>query len=559
MTGRTRLAVVGWDGVDLALLGPWIAQGRLPNVARLVAEGVRGRLASPLPANSFTSWTTFFTGLEPGRHGVYGFLDVEPKALARRAHALDRLDAPPLWDVLAAQGVSTGVVNLPNTYPPEAPRGFMVSGILTPEERVYAAPAALEADLRARFAAYRVDASSEGVAEGEAGDAEFLRRVRESERARASLALDLLDREAPEAFVVVFTGTDRLLHRMWRRVEEARGEGPVHADADAIRAFFAELDAFLGALRARLGEGASLALVSDHGFGPRRLTLRLNRWLADEGHLALRGPSPGARLRGVALAAMGSASRVVRAVGLARLRRLAPVARALGPLDRAFTRLGDRDWAERVRAIVPGVDWRRTRAYLGGAAEEGVRINLRGREALGVVAPGREYEALRASLIAGLAALRAPASGAPLFTGVHPREKVFEGPRLESAPDIVLETNPEAGVAFEEGLGAPALAPEDGAEGCHRRLGMFVASGGAFAAGRDLGDLAMVDALPTLLAALGAEAPEDGDGRAAPEAFATPRALRRAPPVPRRPSGREPTAEESAALRDRLVGIGYLE
>src|SRR5262245_29573095 len=71
---RTRLLVVGFDGATWDLVQPWIDAGAMPNLARLVGDGVSSTLVTVLPADSPPGWTSAVTGVNPGKHGLFGFM-----------------------------------------------------------------------------------------------------------------------------------------------------------------------------------------------------------------------------------------------------------------------------------------------------------------------------------------------------------------------------------------------------------------------------------------------------------------------------------------------------
>jgi predicted AlkP superfamily phosphohydrolase/phosphomutase len=83
-----------------------------------------------------------------------------------------------------------------------------------------------------------------------------------------------------------------------------------------------------------------------------------------------------------------------------------------------------------------GVDWDRTRAY--GLGLGGLYLNLNGREARGVVAPGPEAAALKAELAAKLAALKDGPNGPAAIVRVYDRESVYAGPYKDNAPDLII-------------------------------------------------------------------------------------------------------------------------
>ena len=70
-----RLVIVGIDGGTFDLAAPWAAEGLLPNLARLMERGSWGDLVSTYPPITAAAWSSFLTGCNPGKHGVYDFLE----------------------------------------------------------------------------------------------------------------------------------------------------------------------------------------------------------------------------------------------------------------------------------------------------------------------------------------------------------------------------------------------------------------------------------------------------------------------------------------------------
>ena len=70
----TKTVIVGFDGVDAKLTARWMDEGKLPNLAKLRAEGTFSPLRSTIPSQTPVAWSTFATGLNPGRHGIFDFL-----------------------------------------------------------------------------------------------------------------------------------------------------------------------------------------------------------------------------------------------------------------------------------------------------------------------------------------------------------------------------------------------------------------------------------------------------------------------------------------------------
>jgi predicted AlkP superfamily phosphohydrolase/phosphomutase len=74
----SKLIILGFDGVDAKLTQRWMDEGKLPNLAKLRAQGTFTPLRPTIPSQTPVSWSTFSTGLNPGRHGIFDFLKRNP-------------------------------------------------------------------------------------------------------------------------------------------------------------------------------------------------------------------------------------------------------------------------------------------------------------------------------------------------------------------------------------------------------------------------------------------------------------------------------------------------
>ncbi len=92
--GRQKVIVLGFDGVDARLTEQWMNEGKLPNLARLRAEGTFRPLRPTIPAQTPVSWSTFSTGIDPGRTGIFDFLRRDPKNYLPVFAAFDETKEP---------------------------------------------------------------------------------------------------------------------------------------------------------------------------------------------------------------------------------------------------------------------------------------------------------------------------------------------------------------------------------------------------------------------------------------------------------------------------------
>ena len=527
--------LVGLDGATWDLLDSLMAAGFLPRLQSLVGQGVRSTLASTYPPVTALAWPSFYTGQNPGKHGVFSFVRRDAEGRERIVDARS-VQTPALWDWVSAVGLRVGVVGVPVTYPARSVNGFMISGFLTPPAGMPACyPSDLLTSLDRDLGPWRFHVPPVEGAPTMIETERFVAGLMAATEQRITALQRLLDRFDPDLFVTVWMHPDTIQHSYWGYLHP---EHPfyTHPEApalrQALRPAFLQLDAAIGALADRVLPEGALVLMSDHGFGPMNRRIAVNNALARLGYL---------RLRKVRLLA----DRVRR-----RLRR----------------RLGwtaASDWQRHVQRH-PGqnryIDWRHTRAFAGAAHELCVHLYRADRYPAGIVKPD-EVATLRREIAEALLDL-VDADGAPLFAAVDPPEALYHGPFIERAPDLLLRPADPRDVVTDGILrGNRLYRDETGhARGWHRLQGIMLAVGqgirvpAAWTAPPSLLDLA-----PTALHLLGLQPPEGLDGRVLTEMM-----VQQAPPLRSIPTtsmasvAGELSADEEQSLTERLRGLGYL-
>ena len=96
----TRLLLVGWDAVDWKVIDPLLARGQMPNLAGLIAAGVRGNNATIYPPLSPMVWTSIATGKRPTKHGIHGFTEPTEDGMAVRPASNLGRKTKAFWNIL---------------------------------------------------------------------------------------------------------------------------------------------------------------------------------------------------------------------------------------------------------------------------------------------------------------------------------------------------------------------------------------------------------------------------------------------------------------------------
>jgi predicted AlkP superfamily phosphohydrolase/phosphomutase len=183
-----RVVVLGLDGLDHGLTEKLLAEGKLPNLARLGAQGCFRPLGSTLPPISPVAWSTFQTGTNPGKHNIFDFLTpdehtYQPKLSSvevrppRRALRIGKYCFPlgrpdvrllrksrPFWSVLSDYGVFNCILRVPITFPAEKLRGVQLSAMCVPDVR----------GTQGTFSLFTTKPPEQGVKTG--GDVQVVRR-----------------------------------------------------------------------------------------------------------------------------------------------------------------------------------------------------------------------------------------------------------------------------------------------------------------------------------------------------------------------------------------------
>ena len=270
-----RAAVIGLDCLEPSLAFGSLAE-HMPHLSALRARGRWGRLTSCIPPITVPAWMCLATGQDPGQLGIYGFRNRGDHSYAPLATANARMvQAPRIWDLAGAAGLTSVVLGWPLTYPAAPLRGAMVAGPLSPSGAKDAVwPASLGPRLK-RWAGgeYLFDVKDFRAAPRD----ELLAQLETMAQRRFAVAHGLWGLYRPELFMMVEMSPDRLHHAFWGQEEVLAGH-------------YALLDRLLGRLLAALPPDTLVLVVSDHGARGLEGGLAVNQWLRQQGYLALKEP-----------------------------------------------------------------------------------------------------------------------------------------------------------------------------------------------------------------------------------------------------------------------------
>jgi predicted AlkP superfamily phosphohydrolase/phosphomutase len=497
--------MIGVDAGEPRLIERWTSDGSLPRLARLMEDGAYGRLASPADWLVGSPWPTFFTGVTPADHGFYHYLQWNPARMAAVPPVPDDLPVEPFWRPLAARGPRAVVFDVPFSQKPEPFNGLELCGWGTHDHLgpPCSFPTSIAADVVERFG--RSPLSREVHRAAPIGR---LLKVRDelirTTEWMTDVALDLERREAWELFLVCLSATHRGGHKLWSETSTLSKPGSPGSEefADALRQVYVAVDRAVGRLIDAAGRDTTVVIFSTHGMGPNTCHTPLLDQMLRQVLGESRRP-PVSRSFGLLSALRNTVPLAARSEIGARLPE------SLQTRLASFWETGGLEWAS-TRALCPVAD---LQGY--------IRLNVRGREAFGIVEPGSESEALGEEIEAGLKTFVDATTGEAVVEAVaRPAELYPDGVKRDSLPDIIVRWS-ETPIAERSEIRSSSFGSvywptpgrnPNGRSGNHRPEGFVLAAGHAYRAGTRLEGHVM-DLVPTVYSHFGLQPPPGLRGR----------------------------------------------
>lgn len=550
------VTILGLDGADWKIINSMFDQGDLPVLRNLVEKGTHGILRSTIPPNSPPAWASMITGVNPGKHNIFDFTYIDDTYNKLPIDAMARISAPPMWRILNQHGVSTGIVNLPIHFPPEPVKGFVVCGVVTPwNAEVFTYPHEIS---------HKIGNPGEQWLIGKklvyGGDPEaFLEEIKVKTRIQADWTIRLQKEYQPEFLFAVFDGTDKIQHFFWKYWDASHPRYDPRTKQvlrQAIPSFYKDIDKYIGEIISTRPE-SDVFIVSDHGFVGMTKDFYIEKWLLQKGYLHLKKTPP--MPSGTRSARLGSlwnklaANQTLKAAlkGNRFSNWLTAILKQRMVENRNNSRLNQ------------NADWSQTRVFFSGISAQSLQVNLKGREALGIVDPA-DYDALVQEVISALKMNVDPVTGESIVRSAFERKEIYDGPCKTNAPDIVILT--EDAYLLQEGFPDELIRPSSAygmdRSGRHRLEGIFIACGPNICQHKPAIEADIVDIMPTALYLNGVQIPNYIDGHVRTEWVREEYLV--AQPLSQSDefsltglSASEMTAEERELLENHLRALGY--
>lgn len=529
------VVALGLDAADPVLLERWMDAGYLPNLKQLRARGAYARLSALDYCRAEASCATLLTGCHPAKHGMWTPTRFNPRDYSVRDVSYDYSEYPPFYAL--GEGYRVAVFDMPQTVFSSRVNGIQVLGwgAHAPRTPSDSQPAGLFEELTSRHGAHPALNTDHLPT---IGDPQAVDRLKDALltgiQRRGAICRDLLTRERWDLFLTYFGEVHSAQHLFWHL---SQPDHPLHAifgraGWNPLLDVFQAVDREIGSIIATLPDDARVMIFSDHGMESNCTDLPsmvfLPEFLFRASFPGTRGLSGGRTGTRPGPMLVPSESRSWRSAVWAQkhdsnpitafLRRRLPTVFFHYTIER---RLGDARLPLCPDDCPMGSQppmwyspaWPRMKAFALPTFSEGyVRINLRGREAAGIVEPS-DYERVCDEVVSMISEVTNARTGTPLVKRVV-RTRSGPDDRDPRRPDpdlIVLWNNTPADVVDSPTLGRIGPLPFN-RSGSHVHRGFLLAAGPSISGGEALRPGQALDIAPTILALMGAPIPAYCDG-----------------------------------------------
>lgn len=558
---HTKLFVIGLDAATMDIITPLVEEGLLPTFQKLCKEGAYGELISTLHPLSPPAWTSFITGKNPGKHGIYDFVIHKPNSYELEYTYGGMRNGLSIWKLLSMSGKRVVVLNVPMTFPPEEVQGVLISGFDSPGiGSDFAYPPHILEEITRNVGRYQL----RDYPQGHNLDS-FLEHIESLFDFRKRLTHYMMDNHEWDFFIMVFGELDVVQHAYWQYTDPAFtsiSRTDRERYGHVIRDMYIKMDSVLQGLFSKLPANTNILLMSDHGAGPCYKAVFVNKWLKEKGLLTYVDSKGKDYYLRLLKEIHHKIKTTIPPVGLEWMKRTFPKLRQM----------------VKSKIVFSDIDWTKTKVWSFGRESTNLFINIKDKFPNGTVTPGSEYENLRNWLIEELKTLIDPDTGEPAVDRVYRGEDIYHGDCMDNAPDLLVTWKNHQYTSWpgyrdrDRSLFEPSLNHSDYTDwsqlqkgGNHRPNGIIFMKGSNIKSGFKIEGARIIDLAPTILYLMETPVPTDMDGRILEEAI-IPSHLHQNPPQYMEPPTDVKTGtirpfseEEASRVEERLRSLGYIE
>ncbi|MFQ6051854.1 MAG: alkaline phosphatase family protein [Candidatus Hydrothermarchaeota archaeon] len=448
-----RVLVIGLDSAPPELVFDEFID-ELPNIKKMVENGIYGKLESIHPPITIPAWISMATSKSPGKLGLYGFRHRKNYSYKdiwiANSHSIKE---KAIWDILAEHDKKSCLVGVPPSYPPKKINGWLISCFITPDtKKDYTYPKELKREIESLVGEYIVDVEFRTDEKDK-----LLKEIYEMTEKRFEVIKYLLQNKDWDFFMFVEIGLDRVQHAFWKFFDKEHHLYQKSEYENVIKDYYRYLDREIGDLLS-IARDAIILIVSDHGAKRMKGAFCINEWLIEKGYLRLKNKP----------------DRIIS-------------------LDKAE------------------IDWKNTKAWGWGGYYARIFLNVEGREPQGTIKPA-SYESFRDEIAREIMNIRDSQEN-PMDNKILKPDEIFDEYNGDY-PDLMVYLDDlywrSAGTIGHNSLYLKEndTGPDDAVHSAH---GIFIIYDPRKKIGKEV-DASILDIAPTILDLMGIPVPRDMEG-----------------------------------------------
>lgn len=529
MNSRTKILFLAIDAGDKVLIRNWSKDGTLPILGTLLARGLVGETRSVEGFYEGSTWPSFYTGVNPARHGFHRLTQIRPGTYEfHRCIPGELITREPFWDILSGAGKKVAILDIPLSGISKRVKGIQMVewGSHDAAYGFRARPKELKREVLKRFGPHPVETACDGYRRSAQDFCRFRDRLIEGVKKKTELTLHYMKQDEWDFFAQVFTEAHCAGHQCWHLHDPAHpnyDRDIVSVTGDPIREVYRAIDCALGRILAQVDEKTTVFLLATHRMAHNiGASFMLEDILEKMNYLKKTPPGSDPLQKGV----------IEREVVLAKggwEKLPTPVKNALKPALAPLYHSARRFIAgDDVSQITFRLDLKQCRCFPheNGNLISGIRINLKGREPSGLVEPGDELEDLIRKISEDLLHIVEKESCRPIVNRVLRTSDLISGEYIDHLPDLLVEWSEDkligtknlgGGTAHRLQLTSDKIGMMEGEytycrTGDHRPEGLFAVFGPGISLGVIGRTISIMDFAPTFLKQFGLNLP-DLDGK----------------------------------------------
>ena len=525
MNPPTKILFLAIDAGDKFLIQNWSKDGTLPILHSLLARGLVGETTSVEGFYEGSTWPSFYTGVNPARHGFHRLTQINPGTYEfHRCYPGEFISREPFWNHLSGAGKNVAILDIPLTGTSKKLNGIQMVewGSHDAAYGFHTWPAGLKRDVVKRFGTHPEKKSCDAYGRSPQDFCRFRDHLIEAVKKKSELTLHYMNQREWDFFAQVFTEGHCAGHQCWHLHDPAHpNHDPniVSITGDPIREVYRAIDSAIGRILAQVDEKTIVFLLATHRMAHNiGASFLLEDILEKMNYLKKTPPGTDSQQKGI----------IRRMVSFAKggWKKLpAPIQEALKPAlfplyNLAKRRIIGDDFSQ----ISSRMDLKHCKCFPheNGNLISGIRINLLGREPSGLVKIGEEFEDLCRKIRLDLLNIVEKDSGKPVVNRVLRTSDFLQGEYIDHLPDLLVEWSEDKLIgtkgqsndtSYRLQLTSDKIGMIEGEytycrTGDHRPEGLFIVFGPGINPGVIERTISIMDFAPTFLNLFGINIPE---------------------------------------------------